>query len=375
MTVSRAHVQAEIDAAIVELKQTTASGSKMVSQHGSDQSVWPAGHWRTALDLLAVARVEVGSLLDPVEPAPTPPPTPPPAAVGTGLGLIAYGGTLKVRPHLTDGTYDVVVGDWADAALLATVSGDGYAYTVTTAGVVAANATGYVILDPLNNSPLAGALSPDEYIAKCAALKAAHPGLNGIFLDNNVPYGKILNPAVPEAQLLPILKHVSDGLKAHGLKWLGNTGSFVSGDNGSNDGSIWRDWATKCASSFDYLLFENWQEASFYKDASGAYAPRRRVRGTDVWWKQWDNFQKCVGAVPGKFMGATYEFGGDLMFGTYGRASMLTAAGADPRNIFYASKADAGKGNANKIDPSGEPWQVKPLSPKVDPVAGTASLI
>lgn len=365
---TRAEVQARIDAAVASLGKATTAPATMIAHHGADPAAWPNGPLRTGFLGIAEARAAVGQLADPA----APPPPPPPA--GTGLGLIAYGGTLKDRLHLTDGTYDVVVGTWADAALLATVSGDGYAYTVTTAGVVPAEAYKYVILDPLGNSPLTGALTPDEYIKKCGDLRAAHPGLNGIFLDNNVPYGLILDPPVPEAELVPILQHVGAGLKAHGLKWLSNTGSYISRDHGSDDGSIWRDWATKIEAAFDLLLFENWQEASFYKNAAGAYAPMRRTRGTDAWWKHWDDFQKCVGAVPGKFMGATYEFGGDLMYGTYGRASMLTAAGADPRNIFYASKADAGKGNGNKSDPAGEPWMKRNPTPHVDPVAGTATL-
>lgn len=278
----------------------------------------------------------------------------------SGLGLIAYGSTLHNRPHLTDGTYAVVVAGWSDAAQLATVSGKGFAYTVGTDGPTAANASEFVILDPLGNSGLPGALKPDAYIAKCGQLKAAHPNLHGIFLDNNEAFGKAWRPAVPESELVSILAHVSAGLKGHGLSWLSNTGWYVSGDPGSDNGAVWRSWAEAIAPSFEYLLFERWQQALTHSP------PVRRVRGT-AWYQQWDNFQKCVGAVPGKFMAATYEPGGDLMYGTYGRASMLTAPGHDPRNVFYAAVN-------NLTDPHGQPWQKANPVPHVDPVHGTASL-
>lgn len=354
MTASRADVQATIDAAVLSLEKATTAPATMVTKHGVDPVAWPNGPLKTGFLGIATARAEVGSLVDPAAPPP-----PPPVAVGSGLALIAYGGTLPKRTHLTDGTYDVVVADWASAGLLATVSGKGYAYTVSTTGV--ANTGAYVILDPLGNSGLTGALKPDDYIAKCAALKAAHPGLHGIFLDNNVPFGKTWAPAVPEAELVSILAHVSAGLKAHGLGWLSNTGWYISGDHGSDDGSIWRRWATEIADSFDYLLMENWQQAS-------SLTPKvRRLRGTDAWYKHWDDFQKCVAAVPGKFMGASYEWGGDLMFGTYGRASMLLAPGADPRNVFFSAVDYL-------HDPYGQPWMKANPTPHVDPVAGTATL-
>lgn len=362
MSATPEDVQARIDAAMAEIKQATTAPAKMVAQHGDNPNYWSAGHLRTGfLDLIA-ARAEVGDLVAP-PPVPTPIPTPPPpVAAGTGLALIAYGGTLRSMSHLTDGTYDVVVASWSDAALLSTVSGDGFAYTVTTAGVAAANAVNYVILDPLGNSSLAGALKPDDYIAKCAALKAVHPGLKGIFLDNNVAFGKVYNPPVPTAQLVDILAHVAAGLAAHGLKWCSNTGSYVSGDHGSDDGSIWRNWAWAIEPSFDRILFENWQQASAHNP------PVKRLRGTDAWYKHWDDFQKCVAAVPGKFFGASYAFAGDLSFGTYGRASMLTAAGADPRNVFFSNV------NYQYSDPINQPWAKRSPDPKVDPVAGTASL-
>jgi hypothetical protein len=320
----------------------------------------PGKHWTAGLGYLSSAREEAGLL---IAPTPTPPPPPPPSSGNSGLALIAYGGTLKNHgTRITDGSYNVIVGSWSDAALLSTASGKGYAYTVTTAGVDPLKSSGYVILDPLGNSGLSGALKPDAYIAKCASLKTANPKLHGIFLDNNVAYGKNLSPSVSEAELLTIFSHVSDGLKSNGLGWLSNTGWYISGDNGSNDGSIWRNWAQACEPYFDYLLFENWQQAS------SRTPPVRRVRGTDAWYKHWDDFQKCVAAVPGKFFGASYEWGGDLMFGTYGRASMLTAAGADPNNIFFSNVS------YQASNPIGQPWTKSNPTPKVDPVAGTASL-
>jgi hypothetical protein len=277
------------------------------------------------------------------------------------FGLVAYAGSLRSHTHLTDGTYGVVVADWADAARLANVSGKGFAYTVTTDGPTAANHGGFTILDPLGNSSWSNGLTPDAYIAKCAALKAAHPGLHGIFLDNNEAYGKHYNPTVPQSELVPILAHVSAGLKAHGLAWLSNTGSYISGDPGSDTGAVWRTWARTIAPYFEYVMLENWQHTP------KGTTPRRRLRGTDAWYKHWDEWQKCVAAVPGKFFGVSYALGGDLTYGTYGRASMLTAPGHDPRNVFFSALD-------NRTDPYGQPWMKRNPTPHVDPVRGTATL-
>lgn len=291
----------------------------------------------------------------------------PPPTSSSGLAMVAYGGSLASKSHLKDGTYAVVVGDWRDAPLLATVSGEGYAYTVTTDGPTQANAAEFVILDPLGNSGLPGALTPDKYIAKCAALKAANPGLKGIFLDNCVALGNDLptvnqrRGGVTEAQFLAAIKQVSAGLASHGLKWTANTGGFISGDNRSNDGSLWILWAQTIAPYFAHLVCENWQEATFH------VPPVKRLRGT-AWYQQWDGWQRCVGAVPGKFIGITYEFNGDTSYGVYGRASMLTAPGNVPGNLFFANAGNKGP------DPFGQPWMKANPVPRVDPVSGTASL-
>lgn len=267
----------------------------------------------------------------------------------SGLALIQYGNSLDACTHLTDATYDVVVGSWSKAAKLATCHGESYAYTVTTAGVDPAKASEYVILDPTGTSGLTGALSPGAYVAKCAALKANHPGLDGIFLDNTEQQVHGLQQAIPA---------VSKGLAAHGLKWCANAGWYVAGNVKSNDGTLWREWVATIGPYFRRLVLERWMEASQH------VPPVLRKRGP-AWYQLWDQWQECVAAAPGKFIGVTY---GSPAWGVYGRASMLTALDANPGNCFYCNTSPTGP------DPYGQVWQAKPTAPHVDPVAGTARL-
>jgi hypothetical protein len=59
------HVQALIDQAEAEFKQTTATGVQMVTKYGSDPTKWGSGHWKNGMGLLAQARAEAGQLLPP----------------------------------------------------------------------------------------------------------------------------------------------------------------------------------------------------------------------------------------------------------------------------------------------------------------------
>jgi hypothetical protein len=284
---------------------------------------------------------------------PPTPPIPPPTNAG-GIGLVQYGGTLASCSHLTDGTYATVVGDWPDAALLATVSGEGYAYTVTTVGV--GNPSYQPVLDVTGTNVYPGySLTPAEYVAAVTAQKAKTPGLKGIFLDNT------------ESNLTGLLSAlqtvVVPGLHAAGLKLMCNAGWYISGDSDSNDGTLWKTWAAQLdTAGVDRLLLENWQWAASYQNGVV------RTSGPN-WWQFWDQWQTCVGVAPDKFVGLTY---GPLAAAVYGRASMLLAPGSASGSVFVYNNGD---GSTPGTDPYNTAWAMSdPTDVTVNSTAGTATL-
>jgi hypothetical protein len=55
----------------------------------------------------------------------------PPSVATSGFALYVLGGQLAGCAHLADGTYDVLIGDWDEAATLAkAAAAEKYAYTV-----------------------------------------------------------------------------------------------------------------------------------------------------------------------------------------------------------------------------------------------------
>lgn len=62
-------VQAKLDAAVINLEQTSTTGINFVKQHGKDWTKWPqTSSWYKAFKAIYGAREEVGLLI-----APTPP--------------------------------------------------------------------------------------------------------------------------------------------------------------------------------------------------------------------------------------------------------------------------------------------------------------
>ena len=268
-------------------------------------------------------------------------PAPPPSG---GVGLYQLGGSLAACSHLTDDTYSVVIGDWDDAPLLATVRGESYAYTVTTSGVQ--SGAGFVILDANpNGGTLPDSLPPWEYASKCISYVQAHPGLDGIFLDNCLS-------TIPG--LLAAMKTVSDAFRQVNVKWAANVGSYVSGQAGSDDGSLWRAFVPQVDPFLDRIMLENWQTPSNTTPPTTV-----RLRG-QAWNQHWDDWQLCPPVAGGKFVAVTY---GPASFGIYGRASQLIAGGG---GVHVYSRGGP--------DPYSSAWATKTPNPVVDPVAGTASL-
>lgn len=280
--------------------------------------------------------------LNPPQPEPTP-------QTITGIGLYQLGSSLSRCSHLIDDTYTLIIGDWADAALLSRCRApETYVYTVSTSGVTPGTEGGFVILDA---NPYGGtipnALPPQEYANKCVNYVKAHPGLKGIFLDNCLS-------TIPG--LLDAMKTVSAIFAHNGVKWAANVGGYVAGDSRSDNGQLWKDWAVQVEPYLDRLMLENWQEQS----STG----KIRLRGNN-WDEHWDDWQGCPGVVSGKFIGVSY---GSLSNGVYGRASLLCAPGNITGSVFCYSEQ-------NYIaDPYNIAWTKMNPVPQIDPANGTASL-
>jgi hypothetical protein len=289
---------------------------------------------------------DIGKTYTDTLPAPTPPPPPSGNVVGQ-LGLYQLGGSLQSCSHLTDGTYAVVIGDWDDAPLLETCSGEKYAYTVSSAGVN--DPSEFVILDSTGTYP--NSLTPAEYIAKVVAYCKQY-NLTGTFLDN-------CDSSVPN--LVSDVTAVVEGLHANGLKFAVNAGSYISGNDGSDTGALWIAWAQQLDKiGVDRIMLENWQYAATY--GNGVV----RVYG-DEWYQYWQLWQDCVAAVPNKIVAVMYG-GTAETNGVYGRASMLVAPGVTDEStyVYNASNSDS--------DPYNEAWTKSDPDPQVNSTAGTATL-
>lgn len=284
-------------------------------------------------------------------PPPPPDPTPAPATTGTGLGLLMYRGALNVCSHLTDGTYDLVIGSWGDP-VLPTCSGERYAYTVLK-GTPGASDPGYVVLDPAN---------PAAYLYAANTLPA---GVR-LFLDNAL---------YTAPGLFAVLQIIYPALKQQGRGLCVNAGAYIADDVRSNDGTLWQLWAKQLVAVADRIMLEHSQMVYLSATTTPAgNGEQPRVRGTG-WWQQWDAYQNCPAACVdpttglSKYVGIAY---GSIANAIYSRASTLIAPQSKGAVVIY----NTGDGNTQpaQTDPYDPAWTAPAPRPTVNPVAGTATL-
>lgn len=238
---------------------------------------------------------------------------PQPAPTKSGVGLYQLGGSLAGCSHLTDGTYATVIGDWDDAPLLAKVSGLGFAYTVT-----AATAPGWTL------TPALDAANPQTYIDAVLAHQAQH-GYKGVFLDNCI---------AQVSGLLGALSTVGRALRARNVLFAANVGNFVAGNPGSDDGTLWMQWAQQVAPYLDYGMLENWMQFS-----GGPLLGQLR---TDLNGGNKSGWQRCPAAQLGsmRFMAVTYgppAPGTTADAAAYGKAALLASPGVRTDAVYVHS--------------------------------------
>ncbi len=258
-----------------------------------------------------------------------------------------YRGALDTCSHLTDRTYDLVIGSWGDQELpkIAAVGTEAYAYTVLK-GTPGSDTPGYVVLDPAN---------PQAYITACAAL----PRGVRAFLDN-------CNYGMPG--LLAALQIVYPALKAQGRGLCVNAGRpYVAGEDlaAYYGGALWAQWAAQLVPVADRIMLEHWQ--AVYLNAAttpSGNGETLRPRGTSSWVQYWDQWQLVPKACAGKFVGITYAGAVGLANAIYGRASLLTS-GAWGAFIYSTGDGD----NTGTTDPYDPAWAKTNPVPVVNPVA------
>jgi hypothetical protein len=254
------------------------------------------------------------------------------------LGLVQYGGSLVGTTHISD--VGVVIGDFSDAPLLATLPGLSFAYTSLTP------------VDGSSASTVYDPTSPSRWVADVQKLFAANPGLDGIFVDNvsasssaNLSFVRTVAPQIGALSKKLMLNAEAFGAPAYG-----------NGDDGTADVA----WFAALANAAPgvYLMSEYWMEGR-----GGPLVGRIRYRGSAdyaCYWDGWEKLPAAAHANGGHFVGLTYGPDDTLV---YGRASELPVA--QPGDIFI------GHGSGDSWSPA---WTVEPGHPSIDPVAGSASL-
>ena len=307
-----------------------------------------------------------------------------------GTGVYALGGRLAGVSGA--GSFAVVVGDAADAGLLAGLPGRGLAYFAGTdvnvnwsTGVPysQASANGWLLTDSsgrlLVNQGTAGNYIGDvgssgyqqAWITNVLSYLSAHPGVDGVFIDDVLldlkPMTGVEAAKYPTQQqwaqaTLSFVAAVGTALHGKGYYLAVNAAGYIPGDPNSDTGANTVSWWQQLGPHVDGLMNEYYQETSNGTNqlrASGA-----------LWTQNWDGWQQLVTtaqAMGKDFIGASYGAPGDTNAMTYGKASFLldwngaggafmygTTDGSDPTNPAWTT--DIGQPQAAKQQ-TGVGWQ------------------
>jgi len=302
---------------------------------------------------------------------------------GAGIGLLSYGGHLSSFSDLSQ--YRLVVGDaWdSDAAVLASVPGLGLAYfsgtdvnTSFSTGVPYAQAlaNGWLLTDASGNllvnrtypsnyvGDIGSAAYQQAWIANVEQYLAAHPGIDGVFIDDVLYDPKALCGTYPAkypttsawaAAEVSFVKAVYAALHAKGYYVALNAGAYVSGDPTYDDGSSTISWWKQVGPYADGLMDE------YYAETSNG-TNQLRASGS-AWYQQWDGWQRLIGVAQSMgddFLGLEYNGATNTAAMTYGKASFLLEWNGGGSVFLY---------NAGASDPANGAWTTDigtPAGPK-----------
>jgi putative glycosyl hydrolase-like family 15 (GHL15) protein len=263
-----------------------------------------------------------------------------------GVGIVALGS------HLTGvadpGLYSTDIASASQAATLAGLPGRSLAYFSGTDvnvnwstgvpysqalanGWLLAGSTGSLLTNTGYAGNYVGDVGSSAYqqawITNVLAYLGAHPGIDGVFIDDvlydlkplaGTEAAKYPTQSQWAAAMLSFVKAVGNGLRSHGYYVALNASGYVPGDTNSNDGTNTVVWWKQVGPYVNGLMNEYYNETS-----NGTY--QLRTTG-GAWYQQWDAWQRLIGtaqAMGDDFFGLTYSGAGNTAAMQYGRASFL----------------------------------------------------
>jgi hypothetical protein len=288
-----------------------------------------------------------------------------------GIGLYALGNNLSYISN--PGQYGLVVGTTSEASALAGLPGRSLVYFTGTdvnanwsTGVPysQAAANGWLLTDS-SGSPLVNLGYADDYvgdvgnaayqqawITNVLAFLTAHPGIDGVFIDDVLadlrPLTGTEAAKYPTQQAwasaqLSFVRAAGNALRSNGYYVLANSSGYIPGDPASNSGAANINWWRQVGPYVSGLMNEYYMEVS-----NGANT--LRTTGGD-WTQNWDSWQQLITTAQSMgvdFVGVTYGSPGDIHAMTYARASFLQEWNGGGSTFMFNS------GTTN--DPSDPAW-------------------
>src|SRR3954469_900993 len=305
-----------------------------------------------------------------------------------GAGIVALGSQLERVSN--PGLYSTAIAGSSEASLLAGLPGRSLAYFTGTdvnvnwsTGVPysQALANGWLLAGStgslLTNTGYAGDYVGDvgsagyqqAWITNVLAYLAAHPGVDGVFIDEVLydlkPLAGVEAAKYPSQQqwaaaMLSFVKAVGNALRSHGYYVALNASGYVPGDTNSNDGTNTVVWWKELGPYVNGLMNEYYDETS-----NGTY--QLRTMGT-AWYQQWDAWQRLIATAQSMgddFFGLTKGTAGNTAAMQYGKASFLLDWNGGGGAFMY--------GATDGSDPTGSAWTTsigQPAAPKQQVGAG-----
>jgi hypothetical protein len=181
----------------------------------------------------------------------------------------------------------------------------------------------------------------NQWISNVESYLSAHPGIDGVFIDDVVydlkPLAGTEAAKYPTQQQwaaaeLSFAKVVGQALRAAGYYVAVNASGYIPGDANSNDGTNTVTWWQELGPYVNGLMNEYYDETS-----NGTY--QLRATGT-AWYQSWDGWQRLVQTAQSMgddFFGLTYDTAGNTTAMTYGKASFLLDWNGGGGAFMYAA--------------------------------------
>jgi hypothetical protein len=202
------------------------------------------------------------------------------------------------------------------------------------------------------------------FITNTLAFLGAHPGLDGIFVDDVLrdigpltgayPSKYPTQPAWQEA-MASFVAVVGSALRAQGYYVLVNAVGYTSDNSDSNDGTLDVSWWQQLGPSVNGLMNEDYQQT-----AEGSLTLRNS--GTDTWMQNWDGWQRLITTAQsmGKdFVGITYGPADDTRAMSYGKASFLQEWDGGGSVFIFKPTDDSDPWNPDWTTDIGQPAAAK----------------